>query len=53
MGGNKVFEIDENLINGLDWFNDEIYAELSVDFFHKKSVAYNKKSKSVKAGDLF
>ena len=53
VGGNKVFEIDEDLLSKLDWFNDEIYAELSVDFFHKKSVAYNKKSKSVRAKDLF
>ena len=53
IGGERVFEVDEELLKEVDWFNDEILAETSVDFFHKKSVAYNKKSKPVKAEDLF
>ena len=53
IGCDKLFEVDENKLVELSWFDDEIMAELSVDFFHKKSTAYNKKSKPINAEDLF
>jgi ribonucleoside-diphosphate reductase beta chain len=53
IGCEPIFEIDQVKLEEVDWFNDEMIAELSVDFFHKKSTAYNKKSKPVNAEDLF
>jgi ribonucleoside-diphosphate reductase beta chain len=53
VGGESVFEVDQKSLEELKWFNDEVLAEISVDFFHKKSTAYNKKSKPIKAEDLF
>lgn len=48
-----VFEIDQDKISTLKWFNDEIHAEVNTDFFHKKPVTYSKKTKAIRAEDLF
>lgn len=48
-----IFEIDKNELKKVKWFNEEKYAQISVDFFHKKSNAYSKRSKSIKDEDLF
>lgn len=53
VGGNKVFEIDTVKLDELKWFNDEIYAEVNTDFFHKKPVTYSKKVQAIRAEDLF
>lgn len=53
IGGHPVFEIDKDKIAELKWFNDEIYAEVNTDFFHKKPVTYSKFSKSITADDIF
>lgn len=53
VGGHPVFDVDEEKLSQVKWFIDEIYAEVSVDFFHKKPVTYSKKVKSIKAEDLF
>jgi len=53
IGGAKVFEVDHDKLEQLKWFNDEIYAEVNTDFFHKKPVTYSKKMQSIKAEDLF
>lgn len=53
IGGKKVFEVNAEKLSHLKWFNDEIYAEVNTDFFHKKPVTYSKKTKSIKAEDLF
>ena len=39
--------------NEFEWFDVEITATKEIDFFNKKSSAYNKRSKSITAGDLF
>lgn len=48
-----IFEVNRDLLKHVNWFNLENYSESHVDFFHKTSVNYNKKSKSVTANDLF
>lgn len=48
-----VFEINYEKLEHVKWFNDEIYAEVNTDFFHKKPVTYSKKMQSIKAEDLF
>lgn len=53
INGNNVFEIDAAIIDKTKWFEDEIYAEVNTDFFHKKPVTYSKKTKSITANDLF
>ncbi|RTK97524.1 MAG: ribonucleotide reductase, partial [Neisseriaceae bacterium] len=53
IGGKSVFEVDKEKLKPLKWFDDEIHAEVNTDFFHKKPVTYTKKSKAIKAEDLF
>ncbi|NIQ16161.1 MAG: ribonucleotide reductase [Candidatus Dadabacteria bacterium] len=53
VGGEKVFEVDDEKLSEIQWFNDEIYAEVNTDFFHKKPVTYSKKVQAIKAEDIF
>lgn len=53
IGVTPVFEIDEKLVEQSDWFDEEIIATKHVDFFDKRSVNYNKRSKSITSADLF
>ena len=48
-----VFDVDEKLVAESDWFDDEIIGTKHGDFFVKRSVNYNKRSKSVTSADLF
>jgi ribonucleoside-diphosphate reductase beta chain len=53
IGGEPVFEVDSKALGNLEWFIEEIYAEVNMDFFHKKPTTYSKKVKSIRAEDLF
>lgn len=53
IGGKKIFEVDEGILQQLKWFNEEIYAEVNTDFFHKKPVTYSKKVQAITAEDIF
>jgi ribonucleoside-diphosphate reductase beta chain len=53
IGGKQVFEINKEKLKEIKWFNDELYAEVNTDFFHKKSFAYNKRCKSITENDIF
>jgi len=53
IGMNRIFDIDETLVRQSDWFYDEVIATKHGDFFNKKSINYNKKSKSITTDDLF
>ncbi len=53
IGVPNVFEIDQSKLANLKWFDEEIYAEVNTDFFHKKPVTYSKKTVSCQADDLF
>jgi ribonucleoside-diphosphate reductase beta chain len=48
-----LFEVDEDLLESTKWFDIEITSTKEGDFFYKKSVDYNKKSKSITEDDLF
>lgn len=52
IGGSPVFEVDTAKLEQVRWFDEEIHAEMKVDFFHKRSVAYSI-TKVVTAEDLF
>lgn len=53
IGINKIFTTDEELLKESEWFYDEVIATKHGDFFNKKSINYNKKSKSITSDDLF
>lgn len=53
IGITPIFEIDKNLVAESEWFDDEIIATKHGDFFVKRSVNYNKRSKSITSDDLF
>jgi ribonucleoside-diphosphate reductase beta chain len=53
VGVGKIFNVDKNLVGQSDWFYDEVIATKHGDFFNKKSINYNKKSKSITSDDLF
>lgn len=49
----NAFEIDIQLLEPTLWFDIEISSTKEGDFFYKKSIDYNKKSKSITENDLF
>ena len=53
IGMETIFEVDTKLLKKVEWFDIEITATKEGDFFYKKSVDYNKKSKSITEDDLF
>ena len=53
IGYDSVFEVDKKTLEQTKWFDVEITATKEGDFFYKKSVDYNKKSKSITVDDLF
>ena len=53
IGVGKIFSTDETLLQQSEWFYDEVIATKHGDFFNKKSINYNKKSKSITSDDLF
>lgn len=53
IGGKQVFDINVEKLDQIEWFIEEIYAEVNTDFFHKKPTTYSKKKQSVTERDLF
>lgn len=53
IGMAPVFEVDAILLEESDWFDNEVITTKHTDFFYKRSINYNKKSKSVTSDDLF
>jgi len=53
IGMEPIFEVDEDKLKSVEWFDIEITGTKEGDFFYKKSVDYNKKSKSITVDDLF
>jgi ribonucleoside-diphosphate reductase beta chain len=53
IGIHKIFTTDETFLKESDWFYDEVIATKHGDFFNKRSINYNKKSKSITSEDLF
>tara|TARA_Y100000385_G_scaffold290166_1_gene362218 strand:+ start:2131 stop:3111 length:981 start_codon:yes stop_codon:yes gene_type:complete len=53
IGMTPIFEVDKKALKVTEWFDIEITGTKEGDFFYKKSVDYNKKSKSITADDLF
>ncbi len=49
----KIFEINQEILEQTDWFDDEIMTTKHLDFFVKRSVNYNKRVESITGEDLF
>jgi ribonucleoside-diphosphate reductase beta chain len=53
IGIDKIFDIDESLLEQTEWFDDEIIGTKHGDFFVKRSINYSKRTKSITSDDLF
>lgn len=53
IGIDPVFDINDDLLQQSEWFDDEIIGTKHGDFFVKRSINYNKRSKSITSADLF
>ena len=53
IGMNTIFEVDNDQLEDTEWFDIEITSTKEGDFFYKKSIDYNKKSKSITIDDIF
>ncbi|MDT0558178.1 ribonucleotide-diphosphate reductase subunit beta [Ichthyenterobacterium sp. W332] len=53
IGIEKVFDIDNSLLEQTEWFDDEIIGTKHGDFFVKRSINYSKRTKSITSDDLF
>ena len=53
IGMKPIFDVDFTELEKTLWFDVEITATKEGDFFYKKQVDYNKKSKSITEDDLF
>ena len=53
IGIEKVFEVNETLLEQTEWFDDEIIGTKHGDFFVKRSINYSKRTKSITSDDLF
>ncbi len=53
IGIKKIFDTDETFLKESDWFYDEVIATKHGDFFNKRSINYDKRSKSITSEDLF
>ncbi|WP_179344366.1 ribonucleotide-diphosphate reductase subunit beta [Winogradskyella ursingii] len=53
IGIDKVFEVDNTLLEETEWFDDEIIGTKHGDFFVKRSINYSKRTKSITSDDLF
>ena len=48
-----IFEINQELIQQMNWFEEEIFAQAHDDFFAKRPVNYSKHNQSFSVHDLF
>lgn len=53
IGFNKIFDIDEDLLEETSWFDEELLGSNATDFFHSKPVEYAKKSQNYDEDELF
>lgn len=53
IGGEPVFEVEEEKLEPLYWMIEEIYAYVRNDFFDTQGTNYTKFQKSITANDLF
>ena len=50
---NPIFQVDPALLQKMNWFEEEVFANTLDDFFAKRPVEYSKHNQSFTAEDLF
>lgn len=53
IGFKEIFDTNVKTVESTDWFSDELLSTKHGDFFVKRSINYNKRSKSITSDDLF
>lgn len=53
IGLTPIFDIDQDLLRQMNWFEEEVFANTMDDFFAKRPVEYSKHNQSFTADDLF
>jgi ribonucleoside-diphosphate reductase beta chain len=53
IGFKSVFDINQELLNKTNWFDEELLGNNMTDFFHTRPVEYSKKNQSFSESDLF
>jgi ribonucleoside-diphosphate reductase beta chain len=53
IGMQQAFDVDQLMLAQTAWFDDEIVATKHGDFFVKRSINYNKRSRSITGDDIF
>lgn len=53
IGFDKVFDIDESLLQDTMWFQEQLLGNNMTDFFHSKDTGYSKKSQCFDEDSLF
>lgn len=53
IGFDKVFDIDESLLQDTMWFQEQLLGNNMTDFFHSRPVEYSKKNQSFDEEELF
>jgi ribonucleoside-diphosphate reductase beta chain len=53
IGFNKIFDIDENLLEETTWFDEELMGSNMTDFFDSRPVEYSKNSQNYDEDELF
>jgi ribonucleoside-diphosphate reductase beta chain len=53
IGYDSVFEVDSNLLEKTNWFDEQVLGNNMTDFFHSRPVEYSKKALSFDAEALF
>lgn len=53
IGLDKVFPVEEKMLEATNWFDEEVVGTKHGDFFVKRSINYNKRSQSITGDDLF
>jgi len=53
IGMDLKFKVDDNILIKTEWFTDEVDMTKRPDFFNKRSINYNKKSKAITEDELF
>ncbi|SIQ83265.1 ribonucleoside-diphosphate reductase beta chain [Alkalispirochaeta americana] len=53
IGEKPLLEVDQLMLQETDWFDDEVITTKHGDFFVKRSINYNKRSRSITGDDLF
>ncbi|WP_018527406.1 ribonucleotide-diphosphate reductase subunit beta [Alkalispirochaeta alkalica] len=53
IGEEPLLEVDPAMLRETEWFDDEVITTKHGDFFVKRSINYNKRSRSITGDDLF